>query len=168
MCICLTCVCIVLMQDHMTIHVTAHHMISLAYIPCPGGLYTAAWPMAVRTDCSARPMRSFPPSDLHEYMYMHVRWHVHHTTIMWLFMQCGHTRTWVCPFPFPRPLSLELEICVLITWLHCSSYATVHVQYVAKAIRRSEIKSYLMRYRASECLQATNSPLMISTFFAMD
>lgn len=33
-------------------------------IPLLGGVSKTAWPNAMRTDCSARPIRSLPPRDL--------------------------------------------------------------------------------------------------------
>ena len=33
-------------------------------IPLLGGVSKTAWPNAVRTDCSARPIRNLPPRDL--------------------------------------------------------------------------------------------------------
>ena len=33
-------------------------------IPLLGGVSRTAWPNAVRTDCSARPIRNLPPRDL--------------------------------------------------------------------------------------------------------
>lgn len=39
----------------------------LHHIPWQSGVRKAAWPSAVNTDCSAKPMRSLPPSDRMRY-----------------------------------------------------------------------------------------------------
>ena len=43
---------------------TKENLINRSLLPLLGGVSKTAWPNAVRTDCSARPIRNLPPRDL--------------------------------------------------------------------------------------------------------